>query len=361
MGVVLKRQRGNAYNFGDDTDSSELVTKQLSSQDLENAPTHTKDIENLFGIEDSILTRFGAQAFKKSTDDLIIKYSQDLLGDRFKWNSSSMRKKVKELDKIQNEFDSKQRALIDAGVLPADAVLMTAENKIQRVVAQCRKSHGGPISEEHEVDRIIEKFPDDKSRKLALALEIRYRKFTVLNIKDSNPLFKQQNLTVKQLCTNLKLLLQKTDLSMASTATMADLEKVLSKEAGLVADDQDSEDQVAPAPHDDGQQVGDWPPAVGEHLVVAFEDGWYVGEVTSEEKDDCIDVSYMMPKKVITADPKEHPRRFWFWPAKKEVIPTKKEFMLLVRPDLVIAKPPSSRRMVVFSVNNADIIDKFVQ
>ena len=50
MGVVLKRQRGDAYRFGDNPDSSELVTNQLSKEDLEREPTHTKDIENLFGI-----------------------------------------------------------------------------------------------------------------------------------------------------------------------------------------------------------------------------------------------------------------------------------------------------------------------
>ena len=53
MSVVLKRQRGDAYNFGDNPDSEELVTKQLPKADLEKAPTHTKDIENLFGIQDS--------------------------------------------------------------------------------------------------------------------------------------------------------------------------------------------------------------------------------------------------------------------------------------------------------------------
>ena len=158
MSVVLKRQRGDAYNFGDNPDSEELVTKQLPTEDLERAPTHTKDIENLFGIQDSILTRFGAQVFNKSTDDLIIKYSQDLLGNKYEWNTTKMKKKVKEMDKVQQEFDAKQKALIDAGVAPADAILITSENKIQRVVDQCRRSHGGPVSEESEVENIVMKF-----------------------------------------------------------------------------------------------------------------------------------------------------------------------------------------------------------
>ena len=72
MAQVLKKQRGNAYNFGNDKDSPELVTKQLSHDDLKRAPTNTKPVENLFGIEDAILERFGGQAFAKSGDDLII-------------------------------------------------------------------------------------------------------------------------------------------------------------------------------------------------------------------------------------------------------------------------------------------------
>ena len=68
-----------------------------------------------------------------------------------------MKKVVKELDTQQQEFDVKQKSLIEAGVTPADAILITSQNKIQRVVVQCRRSHGGPISEVFEVENIIKK------------------------------------------------------------------------------------------------------------------------------------------------------------------------------------------------------------
>ena len=354
MSVVLKRQRGDAYNFGDNPDSEELVTKQLPTEDLERAPTHTKDIENLFGIQDSILTRFGAQVFNKSTDDLIIKYSQDLLGNKYEWNTSKMKKKAREMDKVQQEFDAKQKSLIEAGVAPADAILMTSENKIQRVVDQCRRSHGGPVSEESEVENILGKFVDDKGKISAFRLEIRFRKFTVLNIKENNPLFKQQNLSVDQLASNLRLLLQKTDLALASTATMADLEKVLSGEPQHETESQDSEQGI---PVD--QNLSVWPPKIGEHIVVNFEDGWYIGEVQTDEENEEVLVSYIKLKKVATADAEEHPRRFWVWPATREILSTKQIHVLPVRPDIALAKPPSTRRILIFSVDNAEIIDKF--
>ena len=61
--MILKRQRGDAYGFDENPDSEEHVMKQLSKDDLKKAPTHTKQIENLYGIEDMLLTPFGVQAF----------------------------------------------------------------------------------------------------------------------------------------------------------------------------------------------------------------------------------------------------------------------------------------------------------
>ena len=68
----------------------------------------------------------------------------------------------------------------------------------------------------------------------------------------------------------------------------------------------------------------------------------------------------MKVKNVATADIEEHPRRFWIWPAKTEVLSTEQNYVLPVRPDIVVANPPSTRRLIVFSVENAEIIDKFV-
>lgn len=47
-----------------------------------------------------------------------------------------------------------------------------------------------------------------------------------MNIKEGNPLFKQKNLTIEQLVSNLRLLLQKQP-RLATSATMKDLEIVL--------------------------------------------------------------------------------------------------------------------------------------
>ena len=62
-----------------------MVAKLCREDKLKKAQTHSRGIENLFRIEDLIITRFGAQAFKKLSDDLVIKYSHDLLPDPNVW------------------------------------------------------------------------------------------------------------------------------------------------------------------------------------------------------------------------------------------------------------------------------------
>ena len=182
-GTILKRQRGNSYGFGDDPNSDEYVTKQLTPGALKKAPTYTKQIENLYGTEDMILTRFGVQAFNKSQDDLLIKYSADLLDKYHDWNTKKMKSFVRELDALQNEFSDSQKDLLNAGVTTTEDIQLTTQNIIHRIVEQCRRSHNGPISSETVLDQMLETFSEDN------AYEIRYMKFTLLNIKDSSPLF----------------------------------------------------------------------------------------------------------------------------------------------------------------------------
>ena len=69
----------------------------LREDKLKKAQTHSRGIENLFRIEDLIITRFRAQVFKKLSDDLVIKYSHDLLPDPNVWCTRKARKVAKML------------------------------------------------------------------------------------------------------------------------------------------------------------------------------------------------------------------------------------------------------------------------
>ena len=122
IATILKRQRGNTYNFGDDENSTELVTSQFSEDEL----------------KDSILTRFGAQSFEKSTDDLILKYSHDLLPESTVWCTAKARRSSKNVRLLQQGFNAKQDALLKARVAKSDADVLAKETQIQKFVQQFR-------------------------------------------------------------------------------------------------------------------------------------------------------------------------------------------------------------------------------
>ena len=66
MAVTLKRQRGNAYGFGDDIDSDEHITKNIPSNMMDDPDaTHSKPVENYFGNLDRYLAKTGSQGLDK--------------------------------------------------------------------------------------------------------------------------------------------------------------------------------------------------------------------------------------------------------------------------------------------------------
>ena len=71
--------------------------------------TNTKPIENLFGNLDRELKKTGPQGFQKASNDLIIKYSSDLIGSSHQWRTKANREKAKELKEKEKAFTVAQK------------------------------------------------------------------------------------------------------------------------------------------------------------------------------------------------------------------------------------------------------------
>ena len=135
---------------------------------------------------------------------------------------------------MQSDFNKKQEMLKCHGIEDADIAALTTENRIQRVVSQCKKNHNGTITDKKELDELVNKFTDktdilQKKLHAALNLEIRYRKFTMTKVKANCQLLAQKNLSVEQKVKNLQLLLDSQALGLRALATMEDLEDVIQR------------------------------------------------------------------------------------------------------------------------------------
>ena len=121
------------------------------------------------------------------------------------------------LKEQQKEFNSKQSALMEAGVLMTETDILSKET--QKSVLDCRSSHHrGPVDSPKEVDQMVKMYKEDERLlRSALWKEIQYRKYSSYSIKFNNPLFAQQKVEKKTLIENLKLLLIRRDVSLAES------------------------------------------------------------------------------------------------------------------------------------------------
>lgn len=79
--VILKRQYGDQYGFGDNIDSNLLIMKNMDQKMLDGLDaSNIKSLVNHFGNLDRQTRKIGAQGFEKWSDDLAIKILQRLSG-----------------------------------------------------------------------------------------------------------------------------------------------------------------------------------------------------------------------------------------------------------------------------------------
>ena len=203
--VILKRQRGNQYGFDDEVDSPQHVTKNMSEAMLDDpAATHTKSVENYFGNLDGRLSKSGARGFEKSVDDLIIKYSQDLIKPgEYRWRDKHVKTVAKDLKAKAEEFSREQKSLLKS-VTQEEADNLTQENKIIKVVGQCKESHNGPFTTTSELNNVVNNWEDTEQKlHYVLNLEIRFRKLSFTTVKNSCSLFRQRNMSIQEKVKNL--------------------------------------------------------------------------------------------------------------------------------------------------------------
>ena len=152
---ILKRRRVNQYGFGD-VNSDDFIMNNMDDTMLDDADaTHTKPVENFFGIMDREIKKAGPQGFATVSDDLIIKYARDLVVGDYQWWSKTNRKKGKELKEKEAEFSALQQELIKSDVDEQDSVKLTESNQMLKCIASYKKSHNGPVTTVDELKLLV--------------------------------------------------------------------------------------------------------------------------------------------------------------------------------------------------------------
>ena len=216
--------------------------------------------------------------------------------------------------------------MIKLGVDEADVNTICTENQVIKVMSQCKTSHDGPVITIEALHKLVqEKSIDDKELHKCLNLEIRFRKFTLTEVKSSCPLFRQKGLSVQEKLQNLEALID-SQLNFKALASMSDLEAAIgtkSKEGdddltdiGMEVDEDDKEKLNRVSGGE--AQFNSLSNSVDKELfqkdqfvLALFTDGAYPVQVVELVTDDKINLNCLSP--LIIGGEKNF--RLWKWPS----------------------------------------------
>lgn len=353
IAIGFKRQKGDIFGFGDGSQPQLNILNQVAEENLDKIETTSIAVEQYFGeVDYKTKISGGCQAKGKICDDLLIKHTEDLIIKHFDEHGYSLKPfKVvaKELDELQLKFDKKQADLMAQGLRDDEVLVLSKESQVQRVVRQCKESHGGPIHSVKELEELIKKKPTEKALASALNYEIRYRKFTcLLKVATNNELFKQQGIDNKQRIVHLKQLLNN-DTKPKCHASMSDIEAIYEQPV--------NDDRGCPLPSVEGGSdeanslSGSWPLQAEEQIVVLSDTGFLVATV-----DRCYESS--VDVRCLRTEPlRGYPEKsVWVGDPLASLVSVPKESVLMVRP--LLEMKGSSRRNLKFILANLELIQK---
>ena len=354
----FKRQKGDIFGFGDGSQPQLNIREQVPEENLDDVETTSIAVEQFFGeVDYKTKVSGGCQAKDKICDDLVIKHTEDLVQKRLSEINFDLRplKQIsKDVDKLQYDFDMRQKNLMSAGLREDEAVILSKELQVQRVVRQCKESHGGPIHSLTELDELIKSKTNEKTLAAALNLEIRYRKFTcLLKVATNNELFKQQGIDNKLHITYLKQLLTD-DTRPKCHASMCDVEALYDDGQGSNGEQTLMENQSLdeqPNTPDVWFQNGCWPLNRQEQVVILIEKDFAIG-VIEKCYEETADVCLMRSISV-----RGHPN-FSHWIVVDDNAEKVSESILQIRP---VFQMKGRKKSLKFLLSNLDVIQQFVQ
>ena len=226
---------------------------------------------------------------------------------------------------------------------------------MQRVVRQCKESHGGPIHSVAELESLVTSKENEKALASALNLEIRYRKFTCLSkVATNNELFKQQGIDNKLRVTHLKQLLTD-DTKPKCHASISDIEALYEDaQAPVEASSMQENGNDSSKSGADWLLNGSWPLEEQEQVIVLLERDFVVATVDKCHEDNA-ELHFMKPLHVKGFPPSSH----WVTDPIANTISTPKESIIKLRPLLEIKG--THRKNLKFFLKNLDILLQFIE
>ena len=370
--VCLARQRGPEYGFGGDgnIDHPQHVLNQLpvgKEGSLDEVAADNLESEHHFGEFTQQLQKIGSQHTKHVSECSTISSSSDLAFRDHNWKTRQFKKVFDEMQNCKNKFEGEQEQLRKQNIEVENLVDILEDGRRRAGQLEKMKLHGGPITNQKDLDSILDNFEgwgdfkekSVKSKKLKSILrqEIIYGRdnfFTTVK-KTNNPLFKVNNLSIKDMVQNLRVL--HGEFGENITADMEDVRAALA-----TLDSNQHEKNTDIVAEQDVQAVEVETFKKEETILFQTADKLGIG-VVEEVHPDKLWVTPMESakrKNLRSSAGDSRVSELWKYPDQLELLEVTLEEVLPVRPILELDGTRSKNSCVIFRLLNDDILEKFL-
>ena len=345
LAATLSRQRGVQYEFGPEYDEYKAkkaagilgqthlkpLSEIFTEEQLHAIPIDNKVGENYFGHFSEQLREKGGSSFKVISDRLILKSSANIAfaeGAEQMLRDKELKVVQKEVNQIEAEWSMAQKDVVRSklSLSNSEADKLAKEQSKNKLLSLCLENgqkfkYNAPVSSQEDVNQLYSQIHkhSEQDQLAVMRQEIKFKKVVFSELPNDFVLFKQYNISAKQMYQNL-LALHSVDAAHQEVVSVEDIfaitDSMDSFSIGKQAKKSKAKtaEQVSTSPMSDWQ----WPPQEEDFIITLGEAGWSLGCTQSYDEDrDVVCVQALAPLKTRAKD--DMGKTYWIYPDEKEV------------------------------------------
>ena len=186
----------------------------FTEDELQGIPVDNKVGENYFGHFSEQLRRKGGSAYKAIGDRLVLKSSADLAfsegAEKF-LKDKELKSKKTEVDTVEADWSKAQKDVMRAklSLTESETEKLAKEQSKNKLLSQClengkRFKYDSPVSSQNDVNKLFTRIQklNEQDQLSIMRREIKFKKLIFSELPSDFVLFKQNNISAKQMYQN---------------------------------------------------------------------------------------------------------------------------------------------------------------
>ena len=271
----MSKQTQKAAGILKDTHLKPL-SEMFTEDELQGIPVDNKVGENYLGHFSEQLRRKGGSAYKAIGDRLVLKSSADLAfsegAEKF-LKDKELKSKKTEVDTVEADWSKAQKDVMRAklSLTESETEKLAKEQSKNKLLSQCLENgkkfkYDSPVSSQNDVNKLFTRIQklNEQDQLSIMRRGIKFKKLIFSELPSDFVLFKQNNISAKQMYQNL-LALHSVDACNQEVISVEDIYEITDPLDSLSVGKPQKKSKVAQQPEEEAYL--EWPPQEEEFLI----------------------------------------------------------------------------------------------